>query len=85
MRPIDGEDRRFCTHGGVDIPSVIRAAIGQVSGADGSGGASTLSMQLVRNTLVLRALNNDGLAGREAPRRGRRRPSTPTSTASSRR
>jgi membrane peptidoglycan carboxypeptidase len=56
---IDGEDRRFRTHGGVDIPSVIRAAIGQVSGADGSGGASTLSMQLVRNTLVLRALNNE--------------------------
>jgi len=55
---VDGEDRRFYTHGGVDIPSVIRAAIGQVAGADGSGGASTLSMQLVRNTLVLRALNN---------------------------
>ena len=55
---IDGEDRRFYTHGGVDIPSVIRAAIGSVTKAEGAGGASTLSMQLVRNTLVLRALNN---------------------------
>ncbi|TXK18462.1 transglycosylase domain-containing protein [Homoserinibacter sp. GY 40078] len=54
---IDGEDRRFYEHGGVDLPSLVRAAIGQLSGESDSGGASTLSMQLVRNILVLRAVN----------------------------
>ncbi len=54
---IDGEDRRFYDHGGVDMPSLIRAAIGQATGTSSSG-ASTLTMQLVRNILVLRAVNN---------------------------
>jgi membrane peptidoglycan carboxypeptidase len=53
---IAGEDRRFKEHGGVDIPSVIRAAVGQASGSD-AGGASTLTMQTVRNILVQQALN----------------------------
>ncbi|CAN5533229.1 hypothetical protein BH09ACT4_BH09ACT4_16320 [soil metagenome] len=50
---IAGEDRRFKDHGGVDIPSVIRAAVG----GGKSGGASTLTMQTVRNILVQQALN----------------------------
>ena len=50
---IAGEDRRFKDHGGVDVPSVIRAAIG----GGQSGGASTLTMQTVRNILVQQALN----------------------------
>jgi membrane peptidoglycan carboxypeptidase len=53
---IAGEDRRFKDHGGVDVPSVIRAAVGQASGSD-AGGASTLTMQTVRNILVQEALN----------------------------
>lgn len=53
---IDGEDRRFYEHGGVDVPSVIRAAIGQATNTSESG-ASTLTMQLVRNILILRAVN----------------------------
>ncbi len=53
---IAGEDRRFKDHGGVDVPSVIRAAVGQASGTD-AGGASTLTMQTVRNILVQEALN----------------------------
>src|SRR5690606_22109844 len=36
---IDGEDRRFEEHGGVDIPSVVRAGIGYITGDD-KGGAS---------------------------------------------
>ena len=55
---IDGEDRRFYSHGGVDVPSVIRAALGGIGGSSGSGGASTLSMQTVRNILQQQALNN---------------------------
>src|SRR6187551_3098694 len=34
---IAGEDRRFKDHGGVDVPSVIRAAVGQASGSDSGG------------------------------------------------
>ena len=65
---IAGEDRRFKDHGGVDIPSVIRAAVGQASG-DNAGGASTLTMQTVRNILVQQALNQtnpDGSAVSDA-------------------
>ncbi|MBO1901616.1 transglycosylase domain-containing protein [Leucobacter weissii] len=45
------EDPRFYTHGGVDLRGVGRAALGQVSGMD-TGGASTITMQYVRNVLV---------------------------------
>ena len=54
---IAGEDRRFYDHGGVDLPSVIRAALGDVTGAD-AGGASTLTMQTVRNILIQEIVNN---------------------------
>ena len=52
---VDGEDRRFFDHGGVDVPSVIRAALGNATGTSSSG-ASTLSMQLVKNIYVQQAL-----------------------------
>jgi membrane peptidoglycan carboxypeptidase len=61
---IDGEDRRFEEHGGVDLPSLIRAALGQATGTSSSG-ASTLTMQLVRNILVLKAVNNTELSEKE--------------------
>ncbi|MBN9605203.1 MAG: transglycosylase domain-containing protein [Actinomycetales bacterium] len=60
MAAVDGEDRRFYDHGGVDVPSVIRAAIGQLTGDD-AGGASTLTMQLVRNVIVQDIENNPDL------------------------
>ena len=56
---IAGEDRRFYEHGGVDVPSLIRAAVGTITRDRDSGGASTLSMQTVRNILQQQALNND--------------------------
>jgi membrane peptidoglycan carboxypeptidase len=58
---IAGEDRRFYEHGGVDMPSLVRAAIGQVTGDDDAGGASTLTMQLVRNILQQQAINDEDL------------------------
>ncbi len=58
---IAGEDRRFWEHGGVDVQSVVRAAIGSATSSEGTGGASTLTMQTVRNILVLNAENNDDL------------------------
>ncbi|MGV8970275.1 MAG: transglycosylase domain-containing protein [Microbacteriaceae bacterium] len=52
---VAGEDRRFYQHGGVDIAGVMRAAIGNITGGDLSG-ASTLSMQLVKNIYIQQAL-----------------------------
>ncbi|TAL45116.1 MAG: PASTA domain-containing protein [Salinibacterium sp.] len=49
---IDGEDRRFFEHGGIDVPSLVRAGLSRGQG----GGASTLSMQLVKNIFVQQAL-----------------------------
>lgn len=53
---VDGEDQRFFDHGGVDVPSVVRAAVGNAGGGSGGGGASTLTMQLVKNIFVQEAL-----------------------------
>lgn len=61
---VAGEDRRFFEHGGVDLPSFIRATLGQVTGED-AGGASTLSMQTVRNILQQQALNDESLTEEE--------------------
>lgn len=44
------EDARFFQHNGFDAPRFIKASIGQVLGNRSAGGASTLSMQLVKNT-----------------------------------
>ncbi|MBF4608748.1 transglycosylase domain-containing protein [Curtobacterium sp. VKM Ac-1393] len=55
---IDGEDKRFYSHGGVDMTSLIRAGVGSIAGGLGdSGGGSTLTMQLVRNIKMTEALN----------------------------
>ncbi len=53
---VAGEDRRFYEHGGVDIQGIIRAAIGNVSSGDVQSGASTLTMQLVKNIAVNESL-----------------------------
>jgi membrane peptidoglycan carboxypeptidase len=48
------EDPRFYSHGGVDIASTLRAAAGNALETSGSG-ASTISMQYVRNIQVQKA------------------------------
>ncbi|GMA29764.1 carboxypeptidase [Arenivirga flava] len=48
---VAAEDPHFYEHGGVYLPSVLRAAVGQVTGGSDAG-ASTITMQLVRNLLV---------------------------------
>jgi len=54
---IDGEDKRFWDHGGVDMTSLVRAGVGSIAGGLGeSGGGSTLTMQLVRNIKMQQAL-----------------------------
>lgn len=44
------EDSRYFQHNGFDAPRFIKAGIGQVLGNEDAGGASTLTMQLVKNT-----------------------------------
>jgi membrane peptidoglycan carboxypeptidase len=52
---VDGEDRRFYQHGGVDPTGVVRALA--VSAFGGSRqGASTITQQLVKNLLIQKAL-----------------------------
>lgn len=50
---VDTEDKRFRQHNGVDPQGILRAAVGQVMGSsDSSGGGSTITQQLVRNTVL---------------------------------
>jgi len=46
------EDSRFFKHNGFDAPRFIKAALGQVLHSQGAGGASTLSMQVVKNSFT---------------------------------
>jgi membrane peptidoglycan carboxypeptidase len=48
---VAAEDRRFYQHGGVDLRSVVRAFVSNVGGDQNEQGASTLTMQYVRNVL----------------------------------
>ena len=47
---IDTEDKRFYKHNGIDPQGIARAVYAQLSG--GSEGASTITQQLVRNTVL---------------------------------
>jgi membrane peptidoglycan carboxypeptidase len=46
---VAGEDRRFYEHGGVDVQSIVRTAVNNVAKGGVEGGASTLTMQLIKN------------------------------------
>jgi len=43
------EDSRFFQHNGLDLFRFIKASVLQLTGSDGAGGASTLSMQVIKN------------------------------------
>jgi membrane peptidoglycan carboxypeptidase len=62
---VAGEDVRFFEHGGVDIASVIRAAVTNAVSSDKSG-ASTLTMQLVKNIYVQQSLEEPTEAKQKA-------------------
>ncbi len=53
------EDSRFFQHNGFDIARFIKATIGQLTHQAGAGGASTLTMQVVKNTWT----NKDEVGG----------------------
>jgi membrane peptidoglycan carboxypeptidase len=54
---LSGEDRRFYEHGGVDVNSIVRAAIGNLASGGIQSGASTLTMQLVKNNYIQECLD----------------------------
>lgn len=46
------EDSRFFQHNGFDLARFTKASVGQLSGNSAAGGASTLTMQVVKNTFT---------------------------------
>ena len=46
------EDSRYYQHNGFDLPRFVKAASGQVVGNSGAGGASTITMQVVKNNIT---------------------------------
>ena len=46
------EDSRYFEHNGVDGARFLKASIGQILGNSSAGGASTLTMQVVKNNLT---------------------------------
>jgi membrane peptidoglycan carboxypeptidase len=60
---VDGEDRRFYSHGGVDVTGIIRAALSGLGASTGGSqqGASTISQQLVKNLSIQDALQEPTL------------------------
>ena len=55
------EDSRFFQHNGFDAPRFIKASIGQAMGNSDAGGASTLSMQVIKNTYT--STESSGIKG----------------------
>ena len=46
------EDSRFFQHNGVDMARFLKASLGQAVGKSNAGGASTLSMQVIKNSFT---------------------------------
>lgn len=55
------EDSRFFQHNGFDAPRFIKASLGQAAGNSNAGGASTLSMQVIKNTYT--STESNGIKG----------------------
>lgn len=46
------EDSRFFEHNGLDLPRFLKATAGQALGKNNAGGASTISMQVIKNNFT---------------------------------
>ena len=53
------EDSRFFQHNGFDLPRFLKASLGQVAGNSDAGGASTLTMQIVKNAFTVQNKNTE--------------------------
>lgn len=58
---ISTEDSRFFEHNGFDAPRFLKATLGQIIGKSGAGGASTLSMQVIKNSFT--STESSGIKG----------------------
>ncbi len=63
---VDGEDKDFYSHGGVDVSAIVRAAASNVGSGSVQSGASTIAMQVVRNIQTQDALQLKTVAERKA-------------------
>jgi membrane peptidoglycan carboxypeptidase len=63
---VDGEDKDFYSHGGVDVSALVRAAASNAGSGSVQSGASTLAMQVVRNIQTEDALQLKTVAERKA-------------------
>jgi membrane peptidoglycan carboxypeptidase len=64
------EDPRFYSHAGVDVVSLVRAGLNSAIQGGGGPGASTITMQYVRNTIVETLMlkgDKEGAAAARAP------------------
>ena len=60
------EDSRFFQHNGFDVVRFAKASLGQLTGQSGAGGASTLTMQVAKNTFSRQedgTIESSGIAG----------------------
>jgi len=58
------EDSRYFQHNGFDVLRFFKAGVGQVLGQSDAGGASTISMQVIKNTFTdgkLASMNSSGI------------------------
>ncbi len=55
------EDSRFFQHNGFDAPRFLKASLGQLAGHSDAGGASTLSMQVIKNSFT--STESTGMSG----------------------
>lgn len=55
------EDSRFFQHNGLDLFRFIKATAGQLLGSESAGGASTLSMQVIKNTYTQKGELEDNM------------------------
>lgn len=55
------EDSRYFQHNGVDLPRFLKASVYQLMGRSDAGGASTLTMQMVKNNLT--STEDSGIKG----------------------
>ena len=55
------EDSRFFEHNGFDAPRFLKASVGQLLGNSDAGGASTISMQVIKNSMT--STTDSGIKG----------------------
>lgn len=69
---VNTEDTRFYEHEGLDRKGIVRAALTNFTEGGVSEGASTLTQQVVKNTLIVNATNEEEVKAASAQSAGRK-------------